>query len=432
MSLNACPTGAPVVDFFDHNSPDYVTERYRWFERIRKELGPVAWCSRHGGYWLVIGYDEINEALRDWQTFSSQHLRDADGTASAVGGIRYEGMFMPSRATVAPMIEADPPEWTLPRKALTPLFTPAAVERWRSRIQDLVDACIDTRIETGSIDFAHDLSNIVPAAFSLELAGVSTRRYDMVARLYHVASHLASDDPMWVELGEDAATLHGMILEALQARKEHRANDVISTLLNGRDKGDPFSDEQIAALANFIIAAGIDTTGSVLASTFVTLTERPDLRRRLIDDPDLTVTAFEEFVRLNAPTQGLCRTVTRDTRLGGQTLRRGDRAMLCFAAACRDPNAFDNPGEIDLDRKPNLHPAFGAGNHRCLGSQFARLEFEITLNTVLRRIPDFEVRLEEVRSFDNIGVVSGYQQVPATFTPGDRIGVDPGIPGWAP
>jgi cytochrome P450 len=235
---------------------------------------------------------------------------------------------------------------------------------------------------------------------------------------------------MWAELAGAAATQRQLIVDAVEAKKSSRGSDLISALLDARDKGTEFTDDQIVQLAEFIIAAGIDTTGSLLASTFAFLTERLDIRERLIENPKLTVAAFEEFTRFFAPTQALCRTVTRDTVLGGQSLRRGDRVMLCYAAACRDPREFANADEFVLDRKPNLHLAFGGGNHRCLGSLFARLEFEIVTNTVLRRMRDFRVDLDAVRSFDHVGVVTGFKRVPATFTPGSRLGIDPHIPGW--
>ena len=136
-------------------------------------------------------------------------------------------------------------------------------------------------------------------------------------------------------------------------------------------------------------------------------------------------------MRVSAPTQGLCRTVTRDVELGGQSLRRGDRVMLCFAAACRDPAEFYEAEDLVLERKPNLHVAFGAGLHRCLGSLYARLEFEVVFNTVLRRMPDFQVQLDQVKSYDNVGVVTGFISIPATFTPGPKVGADPRIAGWA-
>ena len=146
----------------------------------------------------------------------------------------------------------------------------------------------------------------------------------------------------------------------------------------------------------------------------------------------MTSRAFAEFLRFVAPTQGLCRTVTSDIELGGQKLRRGDRVMIGYAASCRDPAAFDRPDEVVLERKPNLHLAFGAGAHRCLGSMLAQLEFEVMINTIMRRMPDFEVDLDKAREFENGGVVCGYQSVPARFTPGKPLGIDPRVSGWAP
>lgn len=431
MSDATCPFGAPVVDYFDHNSREYVDERYRWYEEIRRDVGPVFWSPQYGGYWVVIGFDELNEAARDWETFSSKHIVDEQGAACPVDGVKYQGLFVPPRPGSAVMLEEDPPGWMDSRQVLAPMFSIPAVERWRGRVQEMVDACIDRHIESGRIDFAQDISNIVPALLSLELTGVSTERYELVAHNHHLTSHLPADDARWAALMEDLAAERQMVVDAVEARKTDRRKDVISVLLNARDKGAPFDDQQIAALAGLIIGAGIDTTASVLGATFAILTRRPDLRQKLLDDPKLTVNAFEEFMRYSAPTQGLCRTVTRDVELGGQALRRGDRVMLCFAAACRDPNEFDQADDLVLERKPNMHVAFGAGNHRCLGSLYARLEFEIIFNTVLRRMPDFQVELDKVKSFDNVGIVTGFTSIPATFTPGPKVGADMKAPGRA-
>jgi cytochrome P450 len=305
------------------------------------------------------------------------------------------------------------------------------VERWRRRIQDLVDACLDRHIEAGRIDFAKDLGNIVPAIFSLELVGVPSDHYALVAHNAHVSSHLAADDPQWADIAADQQFEAERMLEAIEAKRTgERGSDIISVLLNARDKGAALSDEDIVRLSSLIVGAGIDTTSAVLASTFVHLTRRPDLRRKLIDDPRLTLNAFEEFMRISVPTQGLCRTVARDVELGDQTLRRGDRVMLCYAAACRDPKAFYDAEDLVLERKPNVHVAFGGGIHRCIGSLYARLEFETVFNTVLRRMPDFQVELDKVVSFANVGIVTGFISVPATFTPGPRVGADPKIKGF--
>ncbi|MDB5448607.1 MAG: bioI 2 [Phenylobacterium sp.] len=432
MGEAACPAGARVVDYFDHNSPEYVDHRHQWYQDIRREVGPVFWSPLYGGHWVVIGFEEINDALRDWETFSSKHVIDATGAACPVDGIKYEGLFVPPRPAAARMLEEDPPRWDTPREILAPSFSLPAAERWRGRIQELVDACIDRHIESGRIDFAKDLANIVPAIFSLELAGVGSDHYELVAHTTHLTSHLAGDDPAWKTVAANLEHQGQRIRQAIEAKRTgERGRDIISVLLNARDKGAAISDEDVFSLVNLVISAGIDTTSAVLGSTFQHLTRRPDLRQKLIDNPKLAVTAFEEFMRVSAPTQGLCRTVTRDVELGGQSLRRGDRVMLCFAAACRDPAEFYEAEDLVLERKPNLHVAFGGGLHRCLGSLYARLEFEVVFNTVLRRMPDFQVQLDQVQSYDNVGIVTGFISIPATFTAGPKVGADPRIAGWA-
>ncbi len=426
MSVAETPTGATIVDYFDHNGPEYVRERYGWYREIMRDKGPVFWSPHYGGYWVAIGYDELMEAAKDWETFSSLRVLEEPKP----GEIAYKGLFVPPRDKHQPMLEDDPPEWEKWREVLAPLFSIPAVKGWRGRIQTLADACLDRSIETGRIDFAHELTNIVPAIFSMEFVGIPTETYAEVAENHHKASHLQADDPRRQVALDGLAGERRLVAETIEARKTDRRSGVISALLNARDRGHAFTDEDIAKLGGLVIGAGIDTTSAVLGTALIVLTQRPDLRQRLKDDPSLTAQAFEEFMRYSAPTQGLCRTVTRDTELGGQKLRRGDRIMLCFAAACRDERQFPSPEVIDLDRRPNLHAAFGAGVHRCIGSMFARLEFETLINTILRRMPDYQVDLDAVRSFENVGVVAGYTTIPATFTPGPRLGVDPGIEGW--
>jgi cytochrome P450 len=438
MSNGQCPIGAPVVDYFDHNSKAYVTDRYQWFEDIRREVGPVFWSPHYGGFWVVLGYPELTQAARDWETYSS---RSEFSRGCPVEDIKLNGLFVPPRtsrqlqrgrasASAGIMLQEDPPEWGVSRRALAPLFSVQAAERWRDRIQRLIDACIDRRIESGKVDLAVDMFNIVPAIFSLELAGLPNEIYEDVAWLSHTTSHLASDDPRWEEALARAEQPR-RLAEAVEARKTDRREDVISYVLNARDKGVELSDEDIAALAGLIIAAGIDTTSALIGTTFVNLMRYPHLRERLRKEPALTRDAFDEFLRIGAPTQGLCRTVMKDTELGGQKLRRGDVVMLCWPAANRDAREYPNPLEIDLDRKPTLQVGLGFGNHRCLGQHYARLEFEIIFNTVLRRMPDIRIDVDAARQYDNCGVVMGWETLPATFTPGPRVGADPEVTGWS-
>jgi cytochrome P450 len=188
--------------------------------------------------------------------------------------------------------------------------------------------------------------------------------------------------------------------------------------------GAKLSDETVIGMCNLIIAGGNDTTTSLLSNAFKYLSEHPDQKQWLIDDPSRIPYACEEFLRFYTPTQALARTVTTDVEIGGQHLKRGDRVLLSFASANRDPEVFDRPDEIVLDRWPNKHQAFGLGLHRCLGSNLTRVEFTVVLEEVLRRMPDFVVDGDASHPYETIGIVNGWMDMPATFTPGPREGSD--------
>lgn len=422
-----------MIENFDHFTPEYVPNRYQILEQIRREDGPVSWSPRYGGYWLVIGHEETMKVFRDWRTFTSSAVFDENGQFKLIDGIRHQGVFLKTKNAASPILEADPPIHNQLRAILNPLLTPVAVERRRRRVEELTEACLDRHVASGRIDISRDLTTIVAAIVTLELLGVSPEPYAWLAPLHNRLPHMTDEALMADEEVHKALALEQALLsEAIDARETDRGEDVISLLLNARDKGEPVTRELVMELPSLLIAAGIDTTGWVMAAALVALSRQPELRDRLMREPALWPTAFEEFVRYASPVQGLCRTVTADVELGGKLLRKGDRVMLSYAASSRDPNAFQHPDKVILDRAPNTHTGFGGGIHRCMGSFLARLEFEVVLKTVLRRIPDFKVNLEQTREFELCGVVLAYESAPATFTPSRPLGVDPKIRGWAP
>ncbi|HET9628926.1 MAG TPA: cytochrome P450 [Novosphingobium sp.] len=425
----------PAVPYFDHNSPEYARDRFQWYRNIRAEHGPVAWSPLYGGFWIVLGRKELVEAAKDWETFSSEGVIEPE-TAEATAGCpvhgKGNGLFLPPRPRQVPLLEEDPPAWGITRRALNPMFLPGPVSQWRERIQTIVDAAIDQVIETGTVDFTADIAEVVSTVFSLELVGIEAKDPRKLAKAMNTSSHLAADDPLWAEVNAVVGQEAARIAEALgrQAASPTQGGNVtvIQTLLAARAAGTDLSDEKITELAMLVLGAGFDTTASVVGTSLMMVSENSELRRSLIDKPESISDTFEEFLRLSAPTSGLTRTVMRDTVLGGQAMRRGDRAMLLYAAANRDPNEFPEPDEFRVGRRTNRHVAFGSGLHRCLGAHYAQLEFEIILTTVLRRMPDFRIDAERAYKYDNIGLVDGWVTLPATFTPGPKVGaVVPGI-----
>jgi cytochrome P450 len=175
-------------------------------------------------------------------------------------------------------------------------------------------------------------------------------------------------------------------------------------------------------MAMNILGGGVDTTTALTSSVLLYLSRRPDQRQQLIDRPELLSLAREEFLRYFSPIHGIARTATRDVELDGWKIDEGDRILLAFASANRDPDAFESPEDVKLDRFPNKHIAFGAGTHRCLGSFLARMVYDTMLSEVLRRMPDYQVIEDGIRAYPSIAVVNGWMSLPANFTPGAKVG----------
>lgn len=167
-----------------------------------------------------------------------------------------------------------------------------------------------------------------------------------------------------------------------------------------------------------MLAAGVDTSTSVLSASLLHLSQNPEQKRALIDEPGLLDLATEEFLRFYAPAQATARTAVADIEVAGVRFRPGDRVLLAWASANRDASHFDQPDAFVLDRTPNRHVTFAHGIHRCIGAPLARQELRVILAEVLRRIPDYVVDASRTPTYPDVGLMFGYQTMPATFTPG--------------
>jgi cytochrome P450 len=181
------------------------------------------------------------------------------------------------------------------------------------------------------------------------------------------------------------------------------------------------SDAALLENALVLIAGGVETATTLVATTLLHLQRNPADRQRLLDDRTLIASACEELLRFYTPIRMQGRTATGPVTIGGVDLAEGDRVALCFAEANRDPEMFDAPGEIRLDRPNNRHLAFGAGVHRCVGAHLGQLEFRVILEAVLDRFPDYVID-ESAVVVRETPAIHSYAAMPATFTPGARLG----------
>jgi cytochrome P450 len=339
------------------------------------------------------------------------------------------GILIPGPAirSGAGFLEMDPPKQRHYRQALNPYLSPAAIARWVPVVDEVVRACIDEKIESGRIDFVDDLANIVPAVMTMGLLGAPISSYEVYVEPTHASVYLRPDSPEMLDVRRKQGEMNVEMAARLQAVKANGGPPgLIHALVNATVNGETPSDKEVIGVIALVIGGGFDTTTALTAHAVEWLSEHPSERIKLSAQRDtLLDSATEEFLRFYTPAAGDGRTITAPCELGGQKFEEGDRVWISWAMANRDPAVFPNPHEIDLERTGNRHLGFGIGIHRCIGSNVARVVFKRMLLGILDRMPDYQCDPEGAMHYGTIGVINGMRHLPATFTPGKRLG--PGL-----
>jgi cytochrome P450 len=408
MSVQGCP-----VVHFDHHSRDYAADPAGLFRHLLAEA-PVAWTDAYGGFWVVSRYEDVVRIVRDDLTFSSR--KDLSGPSG-----QYQGVSIPARPSKSYPIELDPPKLGKHRQLVLPRFSPAQAKRAEPRLRAYATWCIDRCVESGRIDFIGDLATPVTSMATLRLLGLPIENWKWMAPPFHNMVACLPGTPGLAEAyaGCDRAVEFAEV--EMEKRIGYPCGDVLSDLANAEIDGAPLPRDEALATIRLILGGGQDTTTALIGHALNYLGDHPEQRQRLGGDPQLMKLFCEEMLRVAAPTQALARTATRDVELGGQQIKAGERVMVVWAAANRDPGVFDNPDQVIIDRKPNLHTSFGIGAHRCTGSNLARMEFITVVGEVLRRLPEYRL-LPGAEPYQTIGAINGWHLLPAEFTPGKPVG----------
>jgi hypothetical protein len=266
-----------------------------------------------------------------------------------------------------------------------PLFSDGSIAKLepfaRSQAQTLIRALVDQ----GGGDAIADVAQQLPMSVICKMMGVPAedqpKLFDWVMGLMRPGE----------DYGVRTRAIHdllGYFRDQLAERRVVRADDLMSFLLDCRHAGEPLTDEHVIGSCFILILAGIDTTWSAIGSALWHLATHPGDQARLVEEPESIPSAVEELLRFYAPAT-MARVVTEETELHGRTVRAGERFLLPFPAANHDPDAFERPEVVDLDRHPNRHVTFGAGIHRCLGANLARMELRVTLEEWVAAVSAF-------------------------------------------
>jgi cytochrome P450 len=388
---------------FDPFSGDFFNAPFNTYRRLRDEA-PVYHNEKYG-FWALSRYEDVEPALKDFETYSSAR------------GITLDMYLSEPDPTQPPMIiMMDPPEHTVMRKLVNKVFTPRAVAALEPMIREKITDVANT-LDRTDFDVVADFGAIFPVEIITTMLGVpaehrqqlrlwSDKQLERNPGDFHVP-------PEGVEAAEAIIMFYyGLVVE----RRANPQDDMISRLTQvdvARDGGvAKLTDAEIAAFAMMLGGAGAETVVKLIGNAAVTFAANPDQWRELGADRSKIPGAFEELLRYQAPSQYQLRYSTRDVSLHGTTIPAGSIVMLINGSATRDERAFADPDRFDIRRIPSGHNLnFGYGIHSCLGAALARMEGRIALEVMLDLMPAYQVDTAGLRRVA-MANVAGWSNVP--------------------
>ncbi|HSZ50335.1 MAG TPA: cytochrome P450 [Caulobacteraceae bacterium] len=353
------------------------------YAQLRSEA-PVYHNPERGGpgFWALTRYQDVRAVDRDFHAFSSEPTIMIADPAPQEQHIFGDAQMM---------LMMDPPRQTAFRKLVRSEFTAPASEARSDRLARLAASIVDKIIDRGECDFIADVAGEMPSYVIADLMGLPLEDGRELYRLTETIH--SAPEAVAPGAGRDAvAAMFAYAMGLIAEKRARPGEDLATRLLNSEVEGHPLTEREFLLYFLLLVDAGGDTTRNLLGSGLLALCRRPDQFAWLMEDlPHRLPSAREELLRFTSPVIYMRRTATRDITIGDVAIAKGDKVVMYFGAANRDPDQFDRPDELDLSRTPNEHIAFGGGPHVCLGQHLARLEIDAVLSEVLSRWESIEV-----------------------------------------
>ncbi len=396
----------PVNDWstdYDIFDPDYIRDPVPVWKELRGQC-PVAHTDRHSGSWLPTRYEDLQAFVRMVPEMSSKEPIVVPPPIVAEGDVDEYGIE-------SPPITSDPPEQIPIRRLILPFFTAKAVAPYREGTVELCHSLINEFIDKGKADAAVQYAQQLPPRIIARMLGVDPGRADDFVEWVRGVLEIGLTNPE--SRVKYRRIIREFFAEMVADRRKNPGDDMISQLLEKELDGEPVTDRTAVGMCNLMLVAGIDTTWSSIGSALWHLASTPSDRQRLASEPELFPSAVEELLRYYSPVT-MARICQKDIDVAGVSMKAGDRVLMNFPGANHDPEVFDNPDEVILDREKNRHIAFGVGIHRCAGSNLARMEMDVALRVWMERIPEFELSDPDTVKWAG-GQVRGPRNIPVQF-----------------
>jgi cytochrome P450 len=400
-----------VTRHFDHLSHDLALNLHPTLARAR-QLCPVAHSDAYeGGFWVLTGYEEILKVAQDWQTWSSE-LGISVPYQPPAGDIK----IMP--------VAIDPPLQRTFKRLVNAHFTPAKVAPWEEPTRALVNRLIDGFIERGECDFMAEFAKPFPGLAFFDLALHAPAQDLAQVNDWATKASKSKEEGAHESIMQLARWIGGLIARrgaAQESGAEGPHGDVIDAVLAAEIEGRPITIQEAIGTIQLLIFGGLDTTAGVLGMAMLRFCEHPEILDRIREHPEQITEIVEELLRLDGSFTCIGRTARTDTEIAGHQVKEGQRVIMYWASANRDEAEFDDPDAFDPDRERNRHIAFGAGPHRCVGSNLARMNLRVAFDVIAQRLRD--IKLQPGAEIDYQTTMNRAPlSVPITFTPGAVLG----------
>jgi len=403
----AVPESQPL---FDPLAPEVIADPYPFYHRLRT-LDPVHRSPL--GIYVASRHADVTSVLPD-----RRFGKDFVGRMTRRHGdsIFDEPVYRSMRHW---MLQQDPPDHTRLRGLVVKAFTARRVEDMRPRIQEIVDQTLDRMVSKRHGDLIADFAFRLPVTVICEMLGVPPQDHEMFLTGAREGGRLL--DPVPLSRAElNAANAGNLAAQAyfqqlFELRRREPGDDLTTKLVQAEEHGSKLSNEELTANIILLFGAGHETTVNLIGNGLLALLRHPDQLRLLHDDPTLVPNAIEEFLRYDSSVQTTGRVALEDVAVGGTLIPKGEAVLCLLGAANRDPAVYPEPDRLDI-RRPNIRPlSFGGGIHHCLGAQLARIEAEVAVATLLRRLPGLRLDNPAQPDWRQTFVLRGLKTLPASW-----------------
>jgi cytochrome P450 len=410
--MNEHAQAAAAAPLFNPLAPEFIRNPYPLYDQLRR-MDPVHITS-HGMY-LISRHADVTGVLRD-KRFGKDFVERS--TRRYGPKIMEEPIF---RSMSHWMLQQDPPDHTRLRGLVVKAFTARRVEDMRPRIQEVVDQTLDRVIPQGKMDLIEDFAFRLPVTIICEMLGIPEEHRETFYAGTRDGGRILDPVPLSpaeIAQGNAANMMARMYFQQLfELRRKQPGDDLTTQLVQAEEDGSKLTNEELTANIILLFGAGHETTVNLIGNGLLALYRNPDQLALLKARPELITNAVEEFLRYDSSVQMTGRVTLEDIDdLGTRKIAKGETILCLLGSANRDPAAYpDSADRLDITR-PNVRPlSFGGGIHFCLGAQLARIEAEIAISTLLRRLPDLRLDDAENPEWRPTFVLRGLKRLPASW-----------------